>query len=268
MLQPAAAALSEVRAGRLDAIGRGHEDLVDRRAAEAATRFDEPHAQPIARQPAAHEDHVAIGTPDALAAESQILDRELERVAATRFRHGQRHYKGRSETSQFGGDFAVYHTDLMRSGAPRPVADVLAAAVPQIAERLPEYRVRRAWRALVGPDVSRRTQPQSLTNGCLHIIVDNSPWLSELTLRNTELTAQLHAQVDAVRSLRFTLGTLEAEPSPPAERRECRAKTLGDDDRRDIEAAASAISDPALADAARRLLTKARRADHARGVTR
>ena len=60
----------------------------------------------------------------------------------------------------------------------------------------------------------------------------------------------------------------EAEPSPPAERRERRTKTLGDDDRRDIEAAASAISDPALADAARRLLTKARRADHARGVTR
>src|SRR5439155_1708393 len=145
---------------------------------------------------------VAVGTPDALAAESQILDRELERVAATRFRHGQRHYKGRSETSQFGGDFAVYHTDLMRSGAPRPVADVLAAAVPQIAERLPEYRVRRAWRALVGPEVSRRTQPQSLTYGCLHIIVDNTPWLSELTLRNPELTARRPAHASRRRLAR------------------------------------------------------------------
>jgi hypothetical protein len=148
------------------------------------------------------------------------------------------------------------------------VADVLAAAVPQIAERLPEYRVRRAWSALVGPDVARRARPQSLTNGCLHVVVDNSPWLHELTLRAAELTERLHAQFEAVVSLRFTLGTLEAEPSPPAQRRERRTKALGDDDRRDIEAAASAISAPALADVARRLLTTARRAADARGAPR
>jgi len=162
----------------------------------------------------------------------------------------------------------VYHVGVMRSGTPRAVADVLAAAVPQIAERLPEYRIRRAWRSLVGVDIARRTQPLSLANGCLHVVVDNSPWLHELTLRAAELTERLRAQFDVVRSLRFTLGTLPAEPSPPAERRERRAKTLDDDDRRDIEAAASAISDPALADVARRLLTTARRADHARGATR
>lgn len=162
----------------------------------------------------------------------------------------------------------MYHVDVMRSGAPRAVADVLAAAVPRIAERVPEYRVRKAWSTLVGPDIARRTRPQSLIKGCLHVVVDNSPWLSELTLRAPELTARLHAQVGAVQALRFTLGTLEAEPSPPAERRERRAKALDDADRRAIEAAVSAISDPALADAARRLLTKARRADHARGATR
>ena len=148
------------------------------------------------------------------------------------------------------------------------MADVLAAAVPQIAERLPEYRIRRAWSTLVGPDVARRARPQSLANGCLHVVVDNSPWLHELTLRAAELTARLHAQFEAVVSLRFTLSTLEAEPSPPAQRRERRTKALGDDDRRDIEAAASAISDPALADVARRLLTTARRAAHARGAPR
>lgn len=157
---------------------------------------------------------------------------------------------------------------VMRSGTPRAVADVLAAAVPQIAERLPEYRIRIAWRSLVGVDIARRTRPLSLSNGCLHVVVDNSPWLHELTLRAAELTERLHTQFEAVRSIRFTLGTLQAEPSPPAERRPRRGKTLDDDDRRDIEAAASAISDPALADVARRLLTTARRADHARGATR
>lgn len=158
-------------------------------------------------------------------------------------------------------------SSVMKSGKPRIVADVLAAAVPRIAERLPEYQVRKAWRALVGPDVARRARPQSLANGCLHVVVDNSPWLSELTLRAAELTARLHAEFEAVRSLRFTLGTLEAEPSPPVEHRERRV-ALGDDDRRDIEAAAAAIPDPALADAARRLLTTARRSSHARKASR
>jgi hypothetical protein len=147
----------------------------------------------------------------------------------------------------------------MRRGTPRTIADVLTAAVPQIAERLPEYRIHRAWTALVGPEVARRARPQSLVGGCLHVVVDNSPWLSEMTLRAGELTERLHARFEAVRSLRFTLGTLEAAPAAPAERPERRPAVLGEDDRRDIEVAAAAIADPALADAARRLLTKARR---------
>ncbi|HEY7521316.1 MAG TPA: DUF721 domain-containing protein [Methylomirabilota bacterium] len=147
----------------------------------------------------------------------------------------------------------------MKQGTPRAVADVLLSAVPQLSERLPEYHIRRAWAALVGPDMARRTRPQSLANGCLHVVVDNSPWLHELTLRAAELTARLSAESPAVRSLRFTLGALETEPRLRPERRERRVAALTDDDRRDINEAASAISDPALADVARRLLTTARR---------
>ena len=147
----------------------------------------------------------------------------------------------------------------MKQGTPRVVADVLLSAVPQLSERLPEYHIRRAWTALVGPDMARRTRPQSLANGCLHVVVDNSPWLHELTLRAAELTARLSAESPAVRSLRFTLGTLETEPRSRPERRERRVTALTDDDRRDIDEAAAAISDPALADVARRLLTTARR---------
>lgn len=146
---------------------------------------------------------------------------------------------------------------------------MLISAVPQLSNRLPEYHIRRAWSALVGPDMARRTRPQSLTNGCLHVVVDNSPWLHELTLRAAELTARLNAESPAVRALRFTLGTLETEPRSRPERRERHLTALTDADRRDIDEAASAISDPALADAARRLLTTARRFPvGARGVVR
>src|SRR5262249_25487799 len=164
---------------------------------EAAACFDQPDAHTVARQSAAHEDDVPVRASDALAAECKIVDRELERVAAARFRHGPRHYKRRSETSQFGGEFAVYHTDVMRSATPRAVADVLAAAVPQIAERIPEYRIRTAWRALVGVDVARRTRPQAPTNGCLHGVVGNSPRLPQVTPRATQPTDRLHPQCRA-----------------------------------------------------------------------
>jgi hypothetical protein len=147
----------------------------------------------------------------------------------------------------------------MKQGRPRAIADMLISAVPQLSDRLPEYHIRRTWASLVGPDIARRTRPHTLTNGCLHIVVDNSPWLHELTLRAAELTARLAAEHPGVRSLRFTLGTLETDPRSRPVRRERHATALTDDDRRDIDEAASAISDPALADVARRLLTTARR---------
>lgn len=147
----------------------------------------------------------------------------------------------------------------MKSGAPRVVADVLVAALPQLSDRVSEHHLRQAWPALVGPDVARRARPRALVNGCLHVVVDNSPWLQELTLRAGELTERLRAHTPAVRSLRFTLGTLEADPRSRPERRERRAVALTDDDRRDIDEAAAAISDPALAEVARRVLTTARR---------
>ena len=135
---------------------------------------------------------------------------------------------------------------------------MLISAVPQLSDRLPEYHIRRAWASLVGPDMARRTRPQSLTNGCLHVIVDNSPWLHELTLRAADLTGQVGRRFPAVKSLRLTLGTIEKEAAstgsaPP------RPIPLTAADRADIDAAAAAIPDPGLADAARRLLTTARR---------
>src|SRR3989442_880864 len=81
----------------------------------------------------------------------------------------------------------------MRVGAPRAVADLLVTAVPELRERLAEHHVRRVWSTLVGADVARRAKPHALVEGCLTVIVDNSPWLHELTLRADELTARLRA---------------------------------------------------------------------------
>ncbi|MGH7276164.1 MAG: DUF721 domain-containing protein, partial [Candidatus Rokuibacteriota bacterium] len=104
----------------------------------------------------------------------------------------------------------------MRTRSPRAVADLLVSAVPDLRDRLVEYELRRAWTGAAGPDVARRSRPQTLSNGCLTVVVDNSPWLQEMTLRAAELTARLRERFPEVRSLRFVLGRLEPLETPAA----------------------------------------------------
>src|SRR3989442_11120026 len=144
----------------------------------------------------------------------------------------------------------------MDSRPPRAVADLLLTAVPDLRDRLLEHRIRRAWPQVVGADAARRAQARSFTDGCLTVAVDNSPWLHELTLRSEELTRRLRERFDAVRSLRFVAGTIEADSSARAGRTQP-APALDRRALREIDEATAAIPDAGVADAARRLLTKA-----------
>lgn len=96
-----------------------------------------------------------------------------------------------------------------RTSTPTPVGALLTAALPSLAEPLLALAVKRNWSSLVGPQISRRAQPGDLRGGTLTVIVDNSPWLQELTLRQGELLSRLQARygADAVKGLHFTLGT-------------------------------------------------------------
>jgi hypothetical protein len=153
----------------------------------------------------------------------------------------------------------------MNKLAPRRVADLVASALPQMAERLQEVRLRTRWASIVGPDVARRTQPGRLDHGCLTITVNNSPWLHELTLRQGELAARLGEHLPEIRALRFVIGTVASEsgarrthvPRPPR---------LTADEVREIENTVSVIRDDEVASAARRLLTTARRFSRSRGA--
>jgi predicted nucleic acid-binding Zn ribbon protein len=146
----------------------------------------------------------------------------------------------------------------MNRQVPRAVSDLLVGAVPQLADRLLELRIRKAWSSIVETDVARRTRPGALVGGCLEIIVDSSPWLCELTLRATDLQQQIAERFPDVRSLRFTLGAPSvAGTGEPRATRASRAVTAADIE--EVEAAAASITDPALAEQARRLMLTARR---------
>jgi hypothetical protein len=146
----------------------------------------------------------------------------------------------------------------MKTPAPRAVGELISSALPQIADRLVELRIVESWGSIVGRDAARRTRPGTLTGGTLQVIVDNSPWLHELTLRVGALTADVRARFPEVRAIRLVLGSVERDPASAAAKPR-RPSPLTAADREDIQAATEAIADSDVADAARRLLETARR---------
>ncbi len=88
VLEAAAAAAPKVWAGRLHALRRRLLDRVDDPAPEARARLHEADPEAIAGQAARDEDHVAIGPPDALAPEGQVVDRQGQNLPAFGSRHG------------------------------------------------------------------------------------------------------------------------------------------------------------------------------------
>jgi hypothetical protein len=155
----------------------------------------------------------------------------------------------------------------MKKPAPRTVGELLPSALPQIADRLLELHLRQAWPSLVGRDTARRSRPDAFAGGTLRVTVDNSPWLHELTLRAAEITANVRASFPAVLALRFVLGAVPSDAASVAPKRP-RPVALTPADHADIDAAAAAISDSGLADAARRLLVTARRFPRTQAASR
>lgn len=143
------------------------------------------------------------------------------------------------------------------ASTPTPVGALLTAAFPPLADRLLALAIRRDWPSLVGPQMSRRSQPGDLRGGTLAVIVDNSPWLQELTLREAELLSRLQGRygAESIRALRFTLGAPPREPEAP-DRRLPRRDELTPEEEAWVAQAASQIREPMLADTVRRLLVK------------
>ena len=103
---------------------------------------------------------------------------------------------------------------------PVRVGDLLIAAVPALEERLLAERIRSGWREAVGPELARRTRPGGLRAGTLTVMVDNSPWLQELSMRSAEVLESVRARFGpAVTALRLSLSDPVPVATRPASRR-------------------------------------------------
>ena len=148
---------------------------------------------------------------------------------------------------------------MARALASRPlrVRDLLLAAVPGLRDRMLEETIRSGWADIAGPEIARRSRPGELRAGVLTVLVDNSPWLQEVTLRASEILAGIRARHgSAVTSVRCALGTLPAPRQTVAHHRPPPADPLSAEEERAVDAIIAPVSDPVLAASMRRLVTK------------
>jgi len=78
-----------------------------------------------------------------------------------------------------------------------------------LTERVKQAAIIPEWPALVGPQISQVTTPESVTaNGTLFVRVTTNAWMNELSLLEPELLKSLNANGDRppVRRIRWMLG--------------------------------------------------------------
>ena len=93
---------------------------------------------------------------------------------------------------------------------PSALGDVLAGVLQQagIAERVEQAGIIPEWSGLVGPQIAKVTEPQSIAaDGTLFVHVTTNAWMMELSMMEPELLRALNAKPDrmAVKKIRWLL---------------------------------------------------------------
>jgi predicted nucleic acid-binding Zn ribbon protein len=78
----------------------------------------------------------------------------------------------------------------------------------------------REWQSIVGPRLSERAQPESLSDGVLSVRVPSSTWAQELSFLSHVILERLRQGGHAVSKLRFRVSAPATRPKnePPPER--------------------------------------------------
>jgi hypothetical protein len=140
---------------------------------------------------------------------------------------------------------------------PHHVRDLLVAAVPGLRDRMLEERIRSDWAEIAGPEIAHRSRPAELRAGVLTVVVDNSLWREEVTLRATEILGALRARHGSVAtSLRCALGALPAPRETASHRRPPAVESLSAEEERAVDSLVAPVIDPVLAASVRRVVTK------------
>jgi predicted nucleic acid-binding Zn ribbon protein len=96
---------------------------------------------------------------------------------------------------------------------PVPLADALTSYFKQagLTKRVQQAGIIEEWAQLVGPQIARVTEPDSITpDGVLRVRVATAAWANELSLMSPRILARLNAgRSGRVKEIRWAPGPLE-----------------------------------------------------------
>lgn len=93
---------------------------------------------------------------------------------------------------------------------PKKLGDVMSDLLKQsgIADRIAQASVIPEWKALVGPQIARVTEPTSITpTGTLFVSVTTNAWMTELSLMEPDLLRRLNQRTGRlpIKKIRWQL---------------------------------------------------------------
>jgi predicted nucleic acid-binding Zn ribbon protein len=101
----------------------------------------------------------------------------------------------------------------MHSRRPERIGAIVARLIDESpwGKQVKELQALSRWRDIVGLQIARQAQPESLKDGVLVVRVQNSVWLSHLRFLAEELRAKLNREIPSapIREIRFRLGSVD-----------------------------------------------------------
>lgn len=142
------------------------------------------------------------------------------------------------------------------------VDSILSSSFPNlsIAVKLKEYKLLKAWKECVGPNIAKRAMPKRLIGGTLHCAVSSSPWMTELNYQKREIIERLNRILGepVVKEMILKVGeVVQTEPPAPPPLPSIKRELTGEEIEK-IEEATKGIKDKGLKDILKRIMGKAR----------
>ncbi len=99
----------------------------------------------------------------------------------------------------------------------------------------------------LGPPMTSHAEPSQFRGGVLHLIVDDSTWLTELGFLKTEILGRINGSLgrEVVKELRMRHGVLRKRPDPRAQTKRPKP-VLAETEDREVQSWAETIEDPEL----------------------
>lgn len=112
----------------------------------------------------------------------------------------------------------------------RPLDSILKSALPQreVLRQARANKTLRRWNEVVGETLATKSWPERYEQGTIHVCVQGSSWLLELSLRKEQILdklAVLSGEPGLFKDLRFTDKALPSPPPPPPPQRTRRGVT-------------------------------------------